>query len=514
MPLLSLQNVTIEFPGVRALDNVSVDFEEGEIHALVGENGAGKSTLIKVIAGVWPCSLYTGRMLIDGKEARFHSVRDSDAASIQVIYQELSLANNLTVAENIFLGHEPRIHGLIDFVTMHKKSGELLEMLGSSISPGAIASDLTIGQQQMVEIAKALSRKARLLIFDEPTAALPEHDVEKLFTIIRSLKSKGIAIVYISHKLNEIRELADRVTVLRNGKAVNRYTRDSLDMSAVVKDMIGRTLDKVFPAHAKHSDQVILKLDNITLVSNEKKIIDSLSLECRQGEVLGIAGLLGAGRTALFSLIYGVFSGHYTGKLTFDGKEYCPASPADAIARGIVLVTEDRKRYGLVATASVQENMTLSALERFTSKGMINGPDALSECRSYVNRLRIKTPSLDFNVSNLSGGNQQKVILSRFLMVNPKLILLDDPTRGVDVGSKQEIYALIHQLASEGISILFVSSELPEVIGVSHRIIVLQGGRNRGEFEHGRVTEEEVMGIATGVGTIESHNREYSKQEG
>lgn len=499
MALLSIKNLVIEFPGVRALDDVSVDFQKGEIHALLGENGAGKSTLIKVIAGVWPCNLYTGQMLMDGKEVRFHSVKDSSDSSVQVIYQELSLANNLTVAQNIFLGYEPRVCGLIDSLTMKKKSEEILKKLGSAISPDAVVSDLTIGEQQMVEIAKALSRKARVLIFDEPTAALPENDVERLFKIVKSLKEQGLGIIYISHKLNEIKELADKITVLRNGKVVSQYNRENLDMPTVVKDMIGRTLDKAYPAQKPFSDNVLLKLDNLSLIHHEKKIINGISLECRKGEVLGIAGLLGAGRTALFSLIYGVFNGSYQGKITFDGKEHIPQNPADSISRGIVLVSEDRKKYGILTTGDVKQNMIISSMDRFSKNGVINGPESLKECRSYVDRIRIKTPNLSFGIVNLSGGNQQKVILSRFLMVKPKLILLDDPTRGIDVGAKQEIYNLIHQLASEGISILFASSELPEVIGVAHRVLVLQNGQIKGEFNHGTASEEEVLGIAAGA---------------
>ncbi|MDO5575768.1 MAG: sugar ABC transporter ATP-binding protein [Fibrobacter sp.] len=499
MALLSTKNLTIEFPGVRALDNVSIEFNKGEIHALLGENGAGKSTLIKVMAGVWPCSLYTGKMLMDDTEVKFHSVKDSSDAAIQVIYQEMSLANNLTVAQNIFLGQEALSHGLLDTVTMYKKSSEVLKKLGTSIRPDTVVSDLTIGEQQMVEIAKALSRKARLLIFDEPTAALPEDDVERLFTLIRSLKAQGIGIIYISHKLNEIRQLADKVSVMRNGALISQYDHDNLDMNVIVSDMIGRNLDKVFPEQKPFTDKVLLKLDNISLTCNHKKIINNISLECRKGEVLGIAGLLGSGRTALFSLIYGVFRGKYDGKILFDNKEYIPEDPSKAIKNGIVLVTEDRKKYGLITTGNVKENMIVSSLEQFTHNGMINQPQSLGECRRYVDKLRIKTPSLSFPIINLSGGNQQKVILSRFLMVKPKLILLDDPTRGVDVGAKQEIYALIHQLAEEGIGIVFVSSELPEVIGVSHRIVVVQGGQIRGEFNHGTTSEEEVLGIAAGV---------------
>jgi D-xylose transport system ATP-binding protein len=499
MALLSLKNLTIEFPGVRALDDVSIDFKQGEIHALCGENGAGKSTLIKVIAGVWSCNLYTGQVLLDDKVIRFHSVKDSSDASIQVIYQEMSLANNLSVAHNIFLGNEPRVFGLLDSMTMFKKSEEILKTLGSTIRPDAIVSDLTIGQQQMVEIAKALSKKARFLIFDEPTAALPEHDVERLFILIKALRAKGIGIIYISHKLNEIRELADQVTVLRNGRVISCYNRANMDMPIIVKDMIGRSLDKVFPVQKPCMDQVLLRLDNVTLTRNEKKIVEGVSFECRRGEVLGIAGLLGAGRTALFSLIYGVFRGDYSGKLTFDGHDYSPTKPSDSISRGIVLVSEDRKKYGLITPSDVQENMTLSALGRFCQNGIINEPESLKECRRYVDRLKIKAPSLSTKIANLSGGNQQKVILSRFLMVKPKMILLDDPTRGVDVGAKQEIYALIHQLASEGISILFASSELPEVIGVSHRLLVIQNGRIRSEFKNGTTSEEEVLGIAAGA---------------
>jgi D-xylose transport system ATP-binding protein len=499
MALLSLKNLTIEFPGVRALDDVSIDFESGEIHALCGENGAGKSTLIKVIAGVWPCSLYSGEMRLDNKVARFHSVKDSSDAAIQVIYQEMSLANNLSVAHNIFLGHEPRIMGLLDSITMYKRSKEILKKLQANIRPETIVSDLTIGQQQIVEIAKALSKKARIMIFDEPTAALPEHEVEVLFSLIESLKAEGIAIIYISHKLNEIRQLADKVTVLRNGKVISHFTKEKIDMPTVVRDMIGRSLDKVYPAQSKSTDDVLLKLNNITLTHRGKDILRNISLECKRGEVLGVAGLLGAGRTALFSFIYGVFKGTHTGKVFLNGSPYTPSSPSQSINNGVVLVTEDRKKFGLITPANVERNMTTSALTRFCKNAIINIPQSLRECSLYVDKLKIKTPSLAFKIANLSGGNQQKVILSRFLMVNPKLILLDDPTRGVDVGAKQEIYALIHQLASEGIGILFISSELPEVLGVSHRVLVLQGGGIKAEYMHGSTTEEEVLGIAAGV---------------
>jgi D-xylose transport system ATP-binding protein len=502
MPLLSLQSIVKEFPGVRALSGVSLEVTAGQIHALVGENGAGKSTLIKVLGGVYPFGSYEGRILIDDAEARFHSVHDSEHAQVQIIHQELSLVNEMTAAENICLGSEPMRGGFIDFMAMRLRAKTVLDKLSDTISPDAKIADLTIGQQQIVEIAKALSKKARIMVFDEPTAALPEKDVEVLLALIRQLRDQGLGIIYISHKLNEVIALADVITVLRNGERISQFVKSSVSIPDMVRDMVGRSLDAMYPVLSAPERETLVSLRNISLPHPEhpgKMIIRDLSLSCAKGEIVGVAGLLGAGRTALLSLLFGAFRGSYTGEILYCGTPYHPTAPADAIGRGISLVSEDRKRYGLIGTADVHENLQISSLRRYCTHGVLNNAKSIAECRDYVRKLAIKTPSLDFPILNLSGGNQQKVIVGRFLMTAPKLLLLDDPTRGIDVGAKYELYRLIQQLAVQGMGILFVSSELPEVLGVSHRIVVLHDGRIAAEFKHGEKTDEEVLAIAAGV---------------
>jgi D-xylose transport system ATP-binding protein len=501
-PLLSLKNVSIEFPGVRALDGVSLDIEAGTVHALVGENGAGKSTLIKIIAGVYPYGSYEGSMFLDGAEVRFHTVRESENSQIRIIHQELSLVNDMTIAENIFLGHEPRRFGAIDYTAMRSRAREVLAKLNSPLSADQAIAALTIGEQQIVEIAKALSKKARVLVLDEPTAALPERDVENLLNLIRTLRDQGIGIIYISHKLNEVFDIADTITVLRNGKRISHYARDSFDAATVVRDMIGRSLDTVFPEIGTPKDKTLLSLEHVTLHHPEtsgRDIISDISFECQAGEVVGIAGLRGCGRTALLSLLFGAFRGTYEGIIRYNGSEYVPASPASAIRRGIALVTEDRKRYGLIPTADVRENLSISSLQQFARWSVLDSAQVYAGCQRYVEQLNIKTPSIDFPAANLSGGNQQKVILGRLLMNRPHLLLLDDPTRGIDVGAKYEIYRLIHTLAAQGLGILFVSSELGEVLGVCHRVLVLHAGHMRTIFNHGEKNEEEVLALAAGV---------------
>jgi D-xylose transport system ATP-binding protein len=501
--LLSLKNISIEFPGVKALDDVSLDLHEGEIHSLVGENGAGKSTLIKIIGGVWTAGMYSGVMSVADEEVRFSSVRDSEDAQIQIIHQELSLVNQMTVAENIYLGNEPIRFGVIDYGAMNAGAQAALSPLSPAIKPHHLVSDLTIGEQQIVEIAKALSKKARILVLDEPTAALPEKDVENLLALIGELKQKGIGIIYISHKLNEVCEISDKVTVLRNGRQVSQFSKGNLNTRNMVRDMIGRSLEAAFPPlSSNRRNEDLLSVRNVVLHDpnhHERTILKNVSFHCRKGEVVGFAGLLGSGRTALLSALFGVFQGPYEGHIAFEGRPYKPQSPSDAIGKGIALVTEDRKRFGLIGAANVAENFSVAALARFCKMGLIDYAKVTANCSRYVNDLSVKTPSLNFPIANLSGGNQQKVILGRFLMTEPRLLLLDDPTRGIDVGAKFEIYRLIHALADRGIGIIFVSSELPEVLGVAHRVYVLQGNSIRGEFNHGEKSEEEILAMAAGV---------------
>ncbi len=502
MPLLSLRHITIEFPGVRALDDVSFDLEAGEVHALIGENGAGKSTFIKIIGGVWPYGSYTGDILIDGSEVRFHHVWESEYHQIRIIHQELSLVNEMSVAENIFLGHEPTRLRSIDYTRMHVQARQVLQRLKCLIPPDRKVGTLTIGEQQIVEIAKALSQEARILVLDEPTAALPEKDVRNLLALIRDLREDGIGIIYISHKLNEVCEIADRITVLRNGSKVAEFHRGEFTTQDLVRGMIGRPLESAFPAIHPRGNELLLSIRDLTLHHPDhpdKSILQDVSFTCNRGEVVGIAGILGSGRTALLSALFGVFRGSLRGEILFAGQPYFPKTPQEALDRGVALVTEDRKRYGLFPTGDVAENLSMASLARYCQYQRVRRDWLVRACRKYMHRLAIKAPSLGFMGSKLSGGNQQKVILARFLMTQPQLLLLDDPTRGIDVGAKYEIYRLIQNLADEGIGILFISSELSEVLGVSHKILVLHQGEVRARFEHGQKSEEETLALAAGV---------------
>ena len=502
VPLLSLNHITIDFPGVRALDDVSFDLEAGEVHAVIGENGAGKSTFIKIIGGVWPYGTYEGQIMVEGQEARFHHVWQSEQHQIRIIHQELSLVNEMSVAENICLGNEPTHGGVINYAAMHRQAREVLEQLQCDIMPDQQVSCLTIGEQQIVEIAKALSKKARVLVLDEPTAALPERDVETLLALIEELKREGIGIIYISHRLREVRQIADRITVLRNGHKVQEFRRGEYTANDLVQSMIGRSIEKAFPSLASRHDEPLLAIQNVTLHHpdhRDRTILRDISLTCHRGEVIGIAGRLGSGRTALLSLLFGAFQGEWQGEIFLDRDAYAPASPGAALELGVALVTEDRKRYGLLPTADVAESLGIASLGEYCQYRMLRRDKLIRACQRIVERLDIKTPSLDFLGSKLSGGNQQKVIFGRLLMTQPRLLLLDDPTRGVDVGAKYEIYHLIQELARQGMGILFVSSELPEVLGVAHRTLVLHDGRICAEFQHGEADEAEVLALASGV---------------
>lgn len=502
MSLLSLQNISKEFPGVRALSDVSIDLHTEEIHALVGENGAGKSTLIKILGGVYPAGTYSGKIIIDGKTVRFQDVRDSENAQVRVIHQELSLVNEMTVAENIFLGDEPLTSGLIDYTEMEKKACGILNRLNCTVSANERIGNLSIGEQQLVEIAKALSQNARILVLDEPTAALPEKDVRNLLDLIIHLKEQGLGIIYISHKLNEVAQIADMVTVLRNGENISTFNRGGYTHDDLVRDMLGRSIGSVFPEFTPASNKELIRFSHVDLPCpgrTDKKILEDISFTCHEGEVLGIAGLMGAGRTALLSLLFGIFSDRYTGEIIYRKRPFNPLSPVNTMKNGIALVAEDRKRYGVIDTSDVQGNMAISSLDQFRSRCILDLDAVSVKCSRFIEKLSVKTPGLDFPMNNLSGGNQQKVILGRLMMTEPRLLLMDDPTRGVDIGAKQEIYHLIQKLAAEGLGILFVSSELPEVLGVSHRVIVLHNGSIRAEFNRGEKSEKEVLALSAGV---------------
>ena len=531
-PLLHMQSITKDFPGVRALDDVSFEVRPGEIHALCGENGAGKSTLIKILGGVYPYGTYEGELHINGNEQRFHTVRDAERAGIAIIHQELALIPEMTVAENIYLGKEPCQFGTINKHRLYHEAGELLSQFGLAIPLHKPVHELGIGQQQLVEIAKALgrslqahveqrrslqansesSRSALLLVLDEPTAALTESEVDILREILTQLREKGVACIYITHKLKEIFQIADRVTVLRDGKTVATQSIKSSECTeeTLISQMVGRELTALFPKrrtaaideNGSSRGDVALRVENLSTYPSEPPQLENINFEVRRGEILGIAGLMGAGRTELISTIFGVYEGRWRGKIVMEGVPIKIHAPREAIQHGIALVSEDRKRYGLLLDVDVVRNMTLASLgpsSDITSHGIIDDNTAFEKSEHYVESLQIKTTSLEVPVNHLSGGNQQKVVLGKWLMTHPKVLFLDEPTRGIDVGAKAEIHTLMAKLAQEGVAIVFVSSELPEILGMSDRVIVLHEGKITGEFINENLTQEDILRCAAGT---------------
>ena len=500
-PFLEMREITKSFPGVRALDGVTFDLHRGEFHALVGENGAGKSTLMKILGGVYPHPEYGGEILIDGEARRFRGVSDAAAAGIAVIYQELSLVKEMTVAENIFLGREPRRFGVIRSEEMQRRARQLLDDLHLPINTSTPVRHLGIGQQQLVEIAKALSQEARILVLDEPTAALTDAEVETLFRILNRLKGRGVGMVYISHKLDEVFRMSDRVTVLRDGRTVGTDEAKNLDKARVIARMVGREVGDIFPAVEHERGPVVFEARGVTVEDPSvpgKLLVDGVSFQVRRGEVLGVAGLMGAGRSDLLMAIFGAHAGRTAGELFLEGRRVRVGQPADAIRSGLGFVTEDRKRFGLVLDQTILNNMTLAGLPRVSGRFVTNVDAEAAAGMRAMKDLRVKAPSVFAVAGTLSGGNQQKVVLAKWLLTNPKVLFLDEPTRGIDVGAKQEIYAQINRLAREGLAIVLVSSELPEVLGLSDRVLVLHEGRVTGEFTRATATPEAVMACATG----------------
>ncbi|MEP7213854.1 MAG: xylose ABC transporter ATP-binding protein [Acidobacteriota bacterium] len=500
MPLLEMKNIVKEFPGVRALDGVSFTLEAGEFHALVGENGAGKSTLMKVLSGVYPAGTYEGEILINDKPRQFKGISDSENAGIAIIFQELSLVKELTVGENIFLGKEPSKFGVISWSELYHKTTHLLEKLHLPIDPRVPVGNLGIGQQQLVEIAKALSQDARILVLDEPTAALTESEVETLFTILRSLKERGVGMIYISHKLGEVFEMSDRITVLRDGKTVGTHRTAEMTREKVIAAMVGREVGDIFPKQEHALGETALEIRGLTAYSQDgtKKLVDNVSFSVRKGEVLGVAGLMGAGRTELLMAIFGAWPGKCSREIVIGGRTVDIDSPADAIKNGVGFVTEDRKRFGLILEQTILDNITLAGLKRISGAFVTNRTREAMAAKIPMQSLRVKANSPLTITGTLSGGNQQKIVLGKWLLTNPKVLFLDEPTRGIDVGAKQEIYAEINKLAKEGMAIVLVSSELPEVLGLSDRVIVLHEGRLTGEFDRSTASPQKVMAAATG----------------
>lgn len=501
--ILELQNITKEFPGVKALDGVTLEIRKGEIHAIVGENGAGKSTLMKIISGVYPKGTYGGMLCVDGSVQEFESIRDSERAGIAIIYQELALLKNMNIAENIFLGNEIVSHGVIQLNETVQRAKVFLDQVGLSINPLTPVINLGIGQQQLVEIAKALSKNARLLILDEPTAPLTEMESENLLNIMRGLRKNGVTCVFITHKLDEVFAVADRVTVIRDGKSIRTANIGEWTRDTMIANMVGREMKELFPRVEHTPGETVLEVRNWSLADPEmktRKLVDHVSFTLRMGEILGFSGLVGAGRTELAMSLFGEYHAYSSGELYLEGRRIQIKCPLDAIRQGISYLSEDRKRYGLNMFMDIEDNMSLSALDKFSVGGILNSSKRLSAVRRYIDEMKIKTPSSKQLAANLSGGNQQKVVLGKWLMTDPKVLIVDEPTRGIDVGAKYEIYNILNSLILQGVSIIMISSELPEILGISDRIVVMHEGHLTGILDNTakRQTQETVMKYATG----------------
>ncbi len=495
-----MRSIVKEFPGVKALDGVTFDLFAGEFHSLVGENGAGKSTLMKTLSGVYPFGTYGGDIVIDDEIRQFKTIRDSEKAGVAIIFQELSLVKELTVGENIFLGKEPSKFGVINWSELYQKASKLLKDLHLPIDPRTPVGNLGIGQQQLVEIAKALSQDAKILVLDEPTAALTESEVETLFEILRELKARGVGMIYISHKLDEVFEMSDRITVLRDGKTVGTNDAKDLTKDKVISLMVGREVGDIFPQTSHEFGETALEVRHISTFDPDnpnKKLVNNVSFSVKKGEVLGISGLMGAGRSELLMSIFGAWQGKTEGEVLVGGQPVSIKSPSEAIKYGIGFVTEDRKRFGLLLEQTIVDNMSLAGLKKISGAFITHRSRETVAAREKMQSLRVKANSPLTVAGTLSGGNQQKVVLGKWLLINPKVLFLDEPTRGIDVGAKQEIYSEINKLAKEGLAIVMVSSELPEVLGLSDRVLVLHEGKLTGEFTKSEATPEKVMAAAT-----------------
>lgn len=492
-PILEVRGVEKRFSGVHALKGVDLQLREGEVLALLGENGAGKSTLMKILAGVQRAD--GGEIRVDGEPVDFHSVGEALEKGIALIHQELNLAENLDVAANVFLGREPLRWGLLDTGRMHREAGVWLEKAGLDVEPSTAVGELTIGRRQQVEIAKALAVDARILIMDEPTSSLSESETQVLFGVIRELKRRGVAVIYISHRLGEVQEVADRVTVLRDGEWVGDLEKEEITHEAMVKKMVGRDLDAFFPRRQGEVGEEVLRVEGLRTLAHPA---ESLSFSVRAGEIVGVAGLVGAGRSEALQAVFGV-DRRVAGQVEVSGTQVKPDDPRAAIAAGLALVPEDRKRDGLVLEMGVPENLSLVSLSRDATPGGFRRGSAERRIEAEMGEaMKIKTAGAGQAVGRMSGGNQQKVVIGKWLAMEPEVLLLDEPTRGVDVGAKHEIYLLMESLAERGKAVLFVSSDLVEVLAMSDRVLVMHEGQLAGELCRGEATEESVMAMATG----------------
>ncbi|GIE74611.1 xylose ABC transporter ATP-binding protein [Actinoplanes philippinensis] len=499
--ILRMSGITKTFPGVKALQDVNLEVRRGEIHSICGENGAGKSTLMKVLSGVYPHGTYEGDIEYDGDLCHFSGIRDSEHRGIVIIHQELALASNLSIAENIFLGNEQATRGWIDWNRTNAAADQLLRRVGLAESAVTPVIDLGVGKQQLVEIAKALSKEVRLLILDEPTAALNDEDSAHLLNLLRGLRDEGITCVIISHKLNEVMGISDRVTILRDGRTIWTDDTANLTEEKIIAGMVGRDMEHRYPDHTPKIGEEALRIVDWTVYSPsqpDRAVVRKANLSLRRGEIVGLAGLMGAGRTELAMSVFGRSYGvNISGKLIKDGKEIEARNVRAAIDHGIAYATEDRKRYGLNLIEDIKRNVSAAGLSKLARGGWVDGNEEFKVADEFRASMNIKSPSVDAVVGKLSGGNQQKVVLSKWIFTDPDVLILDEPTRGIDVGAKYEIYTIINRLADEGKAVLVISSELPELLGICDRIYTLSAGRITGEVPRAEATQESLMTLMT-----------------
>jgi len=500
--ILEIQNLTKEFPGVRALDAVNLKVRKGEIHSLCGENGAGKSTLMSVISGVYSKGTYEGKVFFKGQETHYHSVKDSEKEGLAIIHQELALSPYLSIYENIFLGHMKTRLGVINWDTYIRESKKYLDQVGLHENPATVVSKMGVGKQQLVEIARALSKKVELLILDEPTSSLNDDESEKLLDLILELKKQGITSIMISHKLNEVLRIADTVTILRDGKSISTHDvkAENLTEAMIIKDMVGRDLTTRFPERKSAPGEIVMEVKDWTVYHPDYhtiKVVEGASFNLRRGEILAFCGPMGAGRTELMMSIYGrSYGSRAEGELYLNGKKTETASTQAALDAGLGYVSEDRKNLGLILIQDIKSNISISSLKKLSRMGVVSAQQEITEAEKYRADLKIKTPSVNQLTRNLSGGNQQKVVLSRCLLADPDIFIVDEPTRGIDVGAKSEIYGILNDLVARGKSVIMVTSELPEAIGMADRIYVMNEGRIKGLLNHDEATQEKIMHMA------------------
>jgi putative multiple sugar transport system ATP-binding protein len=497
--ILEMRNITKTFPGVKALNNVTFSVKQGEIHALVGENGAGKSTLMNVLSGVYPYGSYTGEIFFEGKECRFQDLHHSEEVGLVIIHQELALVPFLSIAENIFLGNERAKNGIINWNEAYSKTKELLDRVGLHELPSTLITNMGVGKQQLVEIAKALAKKVKLLILDEPTASLNDSDSENLLKLLLQFKEHGISSILISHKLSEVSKVADAITILRDGGTIETLDcqKDKITEDRIIRGMVGRDMTHRFPPRTTNPGDTIFEVRDWNVyhpLHEDRKVSSDINLTVRKGEVVGIAGLMGAGRTELAMSLFGrSYGNRISGHVYLHGKEIDVSTIGKAISNGLAYATEDRKSFGLVLIQEIKNNITLANLPAVADGVVINQPKEMTVTSEYRDKLNIKCSSIRQLAVNLSGGNQQKVVLSKWLFADPEILILDEPTRGIDVGAKYEIYSIINRLASEGKGIIFISSELPEILGVCDRIYVMREGKIVGEQMASEASQESIM---------------------